>query len=110
MSSHLVTVVGVDLSYSQHDIKDLDDKNATDELVIVAAVGSVALDPSDCRFAGVKGDDIVDQGLALGAELDRFGWIGCVVLRCRGLANFKLLSWLARHGCSLFAEYGNRMG
>ena len=68
---------------------------ATHELVVIDAVCCVALDSSDCWFAGVKSDDIVDQSLALRTELDRLGGIRRVVLRCRGLADFELLSWLA---------------
>jgi hypothetical protein len=68
-------------------------------LIIVTTVGSITFNSSNCRFTGIKGDDIVDQGLTLGTERNGFGRIGRPVLRCRGLANFKLFSWNARHDC-----------
>ena len=91
LSSHLVAVIGVD------------------KLVIVNAVRSVTLHASNGRLAAVQSDDIVNQSLALRAELDGLGGVGGVVLRCRGLADFKLLSWLARHVCGLLVDYGSRM-
>jgi hypothetical protein len=88
----------------------LNGTKATHELVVIDAVCCVALNSSDCRFAGVEGDDIVDQSLALRTELDRLGGIGRVVLRRRCLTNFKLFSWLARHGLGRLVNVLCEMG
>lgn len=109
LPGHLVAVIGVNtgelLAYRRTHIGR---GGTSEQLIVINAVGGIALNSADCRFAGIKGNDIVDQGLALGAELDRFRRVGRVVLRCRGLANFELFSWLARHGCGFCAEYGYR--
>lgn len=107
LSGHLVAVIGVDTKEVLACRRTHVSRGGTSEqLIVVYAVGGIALNSADCRFAGIKGNDVVDQGLALGAELDRFRRVGRVVLRCRGLANFELFSWLARHGCGLCAKYG----
>lgn len=88
--THLVAVVGVD------------------ELVIIDTVGCVALNSLDCGFAGVEGNDVVDQSLTGGRQLDALAWVGCVVFRRRSLTDFKLLAGCRRHlGCGCESTDGS---
>lgn len=75
LACHLVAIVGVD------------------ELIIVYAVGCVPLNAANSRFAGVESDDVVDEGLTGGRELEGFGWVWSVVFGSGRLADFVLLAW-----------------
>lgn len=85
MPRHLVPVVGVD------------------ELVVVDAVGGVALHALDGGVAAVELEDVVDEGLAGRGELEGLGWVGGVVFGRVGLADFELLAWSGR----VFGEVGH---
>ena len=73
---HLVAVVGVD------------------ELVVVDAVWGVAFDALHGGLAGVEGEDVVDERLAVGGKFDGFGRVGLVVAGRVGLADFEVFAWV----------------
>ena len=73
LPGHLIPVVGVH------------------ELVVVDAVGRVPLHALDGRLAAVERDDVVDEALPRGGELDRLRWVRRVVIRGGGLAGLVLL-------------------
>ena len=50
------------------------------ELIIIHAVRCIPLDLLDCGLAAIEVDDVVDEGLAIGRERDRFRGVGCVVV------------------------------
>lgn len=74
LPGHLVAVVGVH------------------ELIVIDAIGGVALHALDGGLAAVERDDVVDEGLAGWRELERFGWVGGVVFHGVGLADLELLA------------------
>jgi hypothetical protein len=62
------------------------------ELIVVDAVGGVALHTLDGGLTGVEGDDIVDECLSGGREGDGFRGVGFVVACGMGLADLESLA------------------
>lgn len=74
LSGHLVAVVRVH------------------ELVVVDAVGRVALNTAARRLARVEGDNVIEQRLAVRQEVDRLGRVWVVVVRGVRLADLEVLA------------------
>ena len=74
LSGHLVAVICVN------------------KLVVVDAIGRVALDAVDCYVAAVEGYDVVDEALAGRGEREGLGWVWGVVIIWTSLADFKVLA------------------
>ena len=74
LAGHLVAVVGVD------------------ELVVVDAIGGVALDTVDCDVAAVEGNYVVDEALAGGGEGEGLGGVWGIVIVRTGLTDFEILA------------------
>lgn len=71
------------------------------ELVVVDAVGRVALHPLDCRLAAVERDDVVNERLPVFLERQRLGGVGGVVFACGCLARLEVLAGYGGHDCYL---------
>jgi hypothetical protein len=67
-------------------------------LVVINTIWTIAFNSSYGWFAGVEGDDVVDQGLSGGTEREGFGRIGVPVFGGRGLADFELFARNGGHG------------
>lgn len=70
-----------------------------DELIVVDAVCGVAFYALNSGFAAVEGDDVVDEGLALGGEGEGFRGVRGVVFGAVGLAHFVLFAGCGGHDC-----------
>ncbi len=62
------------------------------KLVVVHAVGRVALYTLDRRLAVIQRDDVVNEGLAGRGEFEGFAGVGGVVLGFGGLAGLEVLA------------------
>ena len=62
------------------------------ELIVVHAIGRVALDALDGRFAAVQGDDVLDEALAVRAQRQGARRVGRVVFGAVGLAGLEALA------------------
>lgn len=74
LSRHLVPIIGVH------------------ELIVIHAVRRVTTHALHGGLAAVEGDDVVDERLARGGELEGFGGVGGVVFRGVGLAGLEVLA------------------
>ena len=74
LAGHLVSIVGIH------------------ELIIIDAIGGIALDTLNGGFARIEGQDVVNQGLTGRRQWEGFRWVRGIIVAFCCLAGFEMLA------------------